>query len=330
MRRTRSVRRRTAWGSAIGAAALTATAVVGAPAATAVTGEPPLRVIASGFAGPLHVAFGPGDSLYVSDAFAGNLDRVDLSTGATKVVAALGEFVAGVDVGEHGKVYVVGSVAAGDGVPQAPTHLLQIGRRGHVSLKADLLAYELAHNPDGQSLQAPDAQSNPYSVLAVDDKLYVADAGANDILEIRADGRIRTVVALPVITTGACAGRTNNDPAHAGCDPVPTDLEMGDDGYLYVSGLGAEVEGHIYKINPRTGRIVATWGQLPPLTGIAVSHDGTIYAASLFTDTVFRFRHGVVTTAFVPAPTDVEWGHGGLVAGSLSGNVFAVSQGAFS
>jgi hypothetical protein len=258
------------------------------------------------------------------------VDRVNLSTGATSVVSALGEFAAGVDVSEHGTVFVAASVAAGDGVPQAPTHLLRIGRTGQVSIKANLLAYELAHNPDGQNLQAPDAQSNPYSVLAVDDRVYVADAGANDILEVGATGRIRTVVALPVITTGACAGRTNNDPAHAGCDPVPTDLEMGEDGFLYVSGLGAEVEGHIYKVNPRTGRIVATWGQLPPLTGIAVADDGTIYAASLFTNTVFRFRAGGVTTAFVPAPTDVEWGHDGLVAASLSGNVFAVSRGAFS
>ena len=43
---------------------------------------------------------------------------------------------------------------------------------------------------------------------------------------------------------------------NGGCDPVPTDLAMGADGFLYVSGLGAEVEGRIWKIDPDTGKIV--------------------------------------------------------------------------
>ena len=48
----------------------------GAPAASATPSD--LRVIASGFAGPLHIAFGPGHSLYVADAFAGSVVKVNL------------------------------------------------------------------------------------------------------------------------------------------------------------------------------------------------------------------------------------------------------------
>ena len=65
------------------------------------------------------------------------------------------------------------------------------------------------------------------------------------------------------------------------------------------------------------------------MTGIALGDDGSLYAASLFTNTVFRISSGGVTSAFVPAPTDVEWGHGELLAGSLSGNIFSVPAGAF-
>ena len=318
------MRRTTIWGSAAAAAALATTALVAAPAASA--DAPTLRVLASGFALPTHLAFGPHGGLFVADAAAGTISKV--GHGSSRVVASLGEFTPGLDVRRDGSLLVAASVSGGPG-PQSPTHLYRVSKHGGVTTKADLLAWELANNPDGQSLEAPDAQSNPYSVLALPGRTLVADAGANDIVEVRADGRIRTLVALPLITDGACEGRQNNDPEHAGCDPVPTDLELGPDGYLYVSGLGAEVEGHIYKINARTGKIVRTWGQLPPLTGIAVGHDGTIYAASLFTDTVFRIHGSSVTTAVVPAPTDVEWGRCGLVAASATGNVYAVPRGLF-
>jgi DNA-binding beta-propeller fold protein YncE len=325
------MRRTTIWGSALAASALATTALVGAPAAGAhrAHSDPPtLRVLASGFGLPTHVAFGPGHSLYVADAAAGTITRLGSKHWPAKVVASLGEFTPGLDV-RGGKIYVAASASAGP-TEQGPTHLYKIGRHGQAWPKADLLAWELANNPDGQSLDAPDAQSNPYSVLALPGRVLVADAGANDIIEVRANGKMRTLVALPLITDGACAGAPNNDPEHAGCDPVPTDLELGPDGYLYVSGLGAEVEGHIYKINPWSGKIVRTWSDLPPLTGIAVSPYGAIYAASLFTDTVFRIRGGSVTTATVPGPLDVEWGRHGLVASSATGNVYAVPKGLFS
>jgi streptogramin lyase len=111
---------------------------------------------------------------------------------------------------------------------------------------------------------------------------------------------------------------------------VPTDVEMGPDGYLYVSGLGAEVIGHIYKVNARTGAIVETWGDLPPLTGIDVARDGTIYVASLFTNQVFRISRTGVEVAEIPAPADVELGHGMVLVSSLTGSIFKVHRNAFS
>jgi sugar lactone lactonase YvrE len=256
--------------------------------------------------------------------------KVDLvNHTSTPLASGLG-FSPGVDVGGNGRVLATSTLGAPGSLPVPDARLVRISKNGTVSVKANMLDYELAHNPDGQS-QDVDAVSNPYSVLAVGDRTYVVDSAANDIIRIDASGHMSTVVVFPNITTGACAGATNNDPVHPGCDPVPTDVELGHDGYLYVSGLGAEVEGHIYKVNPRTGAIVRTWGGLPPLTGIAVDEDGTIYAASLFTDQVFRFKGRHMTTATVPSPSDVELGHGMLVvASAFTGDIYSVPRGAFS
>ncbi len=313
----------------VGAVAVMAAALAltGAPAASAAPSD--LRVIASGFAGPLHLAFGRGHSLYVADAFAGSVVKVDLRTHSTRTIADGLGFSPGVDVGGKGKLFATSTLGAPGTLPVPEARLVRVHHDGRVTVKADMLAYEYANNPDGQS-QDVDAISNPYSVLALPGRTYVVDAAANAIVRVGANGSMRTLAVFPNITTGQCADAVNNDPEHPGCDAVPTDVELGPDGYLYVSGLGAEVEGHIYKVHPRSGHIVRTWGGLPPLTGIAVSHEGTIYVASLLSDQVFRICGRHMTAASVPSPSDVELGHGMLVAASAyTGTIFEVPRGAF-
>lgn len=311
---------------ALAAAGLVAASVAAAPAATA--DAPGVTPIATGFVAPFHLAFGPGSSLYVADSFAAQVVRLDLRSGARSIALQGMQPVHGVDVLGNGNILTAHGI--GDPSFQPPTYLKRTNASGRTTTVANLLDFERANNPDGQPLDTPDSQSNPYSVLALPGRTLVADAGANDIVEVRANGATRALVALPTFTGEGCP--PNNDGV-ASCDPVPTDLELGPDGYLYVSGLGAEVEGHIYKVNARTGAIVQTWGGFPPLTGIAVAPDGTIYAASIFASTVFRIGSGGVTTASVPTPTDVEWGHGMLVAASWpfgpGGAVYRVSASAF-
>ena len=102
----------------------------------------------------------------------------------------------------------------------------------------DLLQYELVVNPDQQTQvdadNVPvDSLSNPYSVLVQDERVLVADAGANAVLSIdRHSGKISTFFVPPVVTDGACAGAENNPasdkyPATVGCDPVPTGVTTG-------------------------------------------------------------------------------------------------------
>jgi hypothetical protein len=157
----------------------------------------------------------------------------------------------------------------------------------------------------------------------------------NDIVEVRANGSIRTLTVLPTSFDGPCAELENNGEPNGGCDPVPTDLALGPDGFIYASGLGAEVEGFVWKIDARTGEIVETTGGLPPLTGIAVGDDGSVYAASLFTGMIFKFGpNGAVSVAEVPGPTGLDFARGVLYAGSLDfgggpGSVLAIGPSAF-
>ena len=63
---------------------------------------------------------------------------------------------------------------------------------GSVRLTADLGTYEVINDPDAD---APD--SNPYGILVLPGRRIVADAGANALLEVRANGDIRTLAVFP-------------------------------------------------------------------------------------------------------------------------------------
>lgn len=311
----------------VGAPALPATAATPAPPPA-----PPVPVVTD-LGGPLHLTFGPDGSLYIADAFRGTIVRADVDTGTKTVLAAQQGFSPGVGVAANGSVYFTRSGQPEAGQGQGPTSLQRIAPDGTTSQVADLLAYELRNNPDRQpQLTGPDADalSNPYDVVALPGRVLVADAGANDILSVSPRGKVRTLTVLPSLLNGPCAKAPNNGVPNGGCDAVPTAMALGPDGYLYVTGLGAEVRGRIYKIDINTGEVVQRFLDFPPLTGIAVGDDGTIYASSLFKSRVYRIAtDGSRTATSVPAVTDVALGHGALYAGSLAGAVFRVELTSF-
>ncbi|OMQ13871.1 hypothetical protein A7K94_0220575, partial [Modestobacter sp. VKM Ac-2676] len=172
----------------------------------------------------------------------------------------------------------------------ARSALLVATPHGEILATIDLLAYELAKNPDGQEQfvdgQPVDALSNPYAVLAQKKRVLVADAGANAVLSVdRRTGEVSTFFVPPVISPDevpGCAEVVNN-PGTIGCDPVPTGLAEGPHGKVYVSTLGAEVPGagRVYVLD-RHGEVVDVIEDLPGLTGVAVDHHGTVYVSDLF------------------------------------------------
>lgn len=311
-----------------------------APAASGDGLPPGLSIIAGGLAAPAHIAFGPKHQLYAANIGSGAITRTDLRTGATTTVASGLGFSPGVAVGEEGRV--VFTASQGDIEAGATAAGVFTVRGSKVRQVADTLAWEVAHNPDGQQL-AGDSTSNPYSVLALDDRTIVADAAGNDLLVVGRNGVRRTLTVFPVIHDGPdCSVRPENGGVGTGCDATPTDVELGRDGFLYVSGLsgGAAGQGRIYKVNAKSGAIVRTWSGLPPLTGIAVARDGSIYAVAPDlavlngsptpdTSAVLRISHGTITRAFVPVPTDVEIDRGLVAVASFAGVVFSVDRSAF-
>jgi hypothetical protein len=315
--------------------ALGMSAALAVPSTAWATSDP-VRTIASGFAGPLHVAAAPDGSVLVADAFAGAIDRVNVATGAiSEVTSAPGAFTPGVGV-KGQQIYFTKSVEPENGAGDGSAVLMRVTPGGPAAQVADLLAWELAHNPDGQPQgTGEDADSNPYAVLALPGRVLVADAAGNDIVEIRANGAMRTLVAFPKSFKGDCATASNNGLPNAGCDPTPTDLKLGPDGFLYGSGLGGEAEGHIWKVNATTGEIVQHIDGFPPFTGVAVGNDGTVYAASLVTGLVFRLRNGAVSVADVPGPSGLATSRNGtLYAGTVDfeggpGALVAISPAAF-
>ena len=161
---------------------------------------------------------------------------------------------------------------------------------GEIVETYDLLAYELENNPDEQPQFAEDgtpfdALSNPFAVQVQEDRILVADAGANALLAIdRESGEISTLFVPPLVSPDEvpeCAEMQAN-PDVEGCDPVPTGIDE-ENGLLYLSTLGAEAPGaaRVYVLE-QDGEEVRRIEGLDSITGVAVDDDDTVYVSELF------------------------------------------------
>jgi hypothetical protein len=197
--------------------------------------------------------------------------------------------------------------------------LVEIGKDDRVRVVADLGGKETAENPAGGPLD-----SNPFGLLREHDDLFVADAGANDLLRVGDSGRVRTVATFAAVTA---------PPPFLHAEPVPTAVERGPDDALYVSELTgvpftAGAAG-IYRID-RRGNPTLFAGGLKMVTDFTFAGDGSIYAVEYATSPLFLGGPGalvhiardgtqsVVTTA-LRQPTSVTVGPDGSVYVSENG-----------
>lgn len=332
--------------AAVGTSALLV--LTAAPAhASAKHGSPPIRTITSNLDGPFGLDVLSSKRALVAESDAGQVTSVDLRTGRQRVLISGLPGPAGV-AAYGGKVYVATGGPNEEGTPPPskypPASVLVARSDGSgVRVLADLMKYELRHNPDRQAQFDPetgqpyDALSNPFSMIATRWGLLVADGGANDVLRVDPrTGRVSTFFVPPTARTTAClAEDAQANPGTVGCDPVPTGLAVLGR-YVYVSTLGAESPGAaaIWKLDGRTGKVLRVWRGFTSLTGVAVSPHGTIYASEVLFNApagdpppgfdpstvgrLTRIDHGRITHAAVTMPTGLEFAGGKLYATSWS------------
>jgi hypothetical protein len=158
-------------------------------------------------------------------------------------------------------------------------HLLTARPFGAAKQLADITGYEKAHDPDGQGID-----SNPYAVLPFQGGWLVADAAANDVLQVDQTGHVSVFHVFPNVTSGLCADPSVQDPPGvAGCNFVPTSLATDQYSHVWVGGLGSLTPGagRVVVLTPNGKGIVKTFLGFNSIDGIAVDQNGTLYVSQL-------------------------------------------------
>ncbi|GAA1990694.1 ScyD/ScyE family protein [Terrabacter lapilli] len=297
-----------------------------------------------------------GQDVWYTDGFLGTVNKISKGTDTVVTKGPQSE-VAGIAVIRGGNTYAFTSSNDDHSATS-----LTIRSKGRPDVVADLSGYEKRVNPDkrytygvvaGGKSCAPgeldayfmkmggvpatyrgQVDSHPYAVAYLGDGAWaVADAGGNDILRVDSRGHVSTIAVLPpqpVTLTAKQVAALGGPSCLAGArfnfEAVPTDVQRGEDGRLWVSTLPGGPEdpslgarGSVYTVNPwkhSTNRVAT--GFLGA-TNLALGDDGAVYVAELFAGKVTRLNHGhrstVVTTA---RPLSVEVQGDWLYVGTLA------------
>ena len=283
---------------AVTAAAMMTLAIAAAGASAA----PTPQVVASGLDNPRHLTFSANGDLYVVEAgrggnitcgvnhpalgpscfgFTGAVTLVRDNGAEERVVTGLPSIAGATealgpsDISFTGNQKYVISIGLGGSPalkaaygPQAAwlgTLLTGKLKQSGVSLFADVLANELASNPDGT-----DIDTNPVGMVRDGEGYVLADAGGNAVVRASHKGTFTTITPLP--------------PTAIGADAVPTSVVQGPDGAYYISQLTGFpfVKGaaNIWRVVP--GRPATVWASgLTNLTDLAFGPDGSLYAIEI-------------------------------------------------
>lgn len=177
--------------------------------------------------------------------------------------------------------------------------------------------------------------SHAYSVAALKNRWVVADAGANALFSVSASGKVSTLAVLPpqpytFDKAGAAALKLPDCVIGVtyAFESVPTDVEVGRDGYLYVTTLPGGDEspalgarGKVYRVHPRTGKATVAASGFLGATNLAIGKRGEVYVAELFGGKITKLSLGKRST-LVPLPgvVAVETGSDGSVWAATIGN----------
>nr|MCW2728516.1 ScyD/ScyE family protein [Aeromicrobium sp.] len=308
---------------------------------------PPARTIAEGLFTPLSLAIDDRGRALVAQNFAGELLRITPDGQRTTVATAPGEELGAVS--SRGRTIYYATTGMGE-TPSAKLFAKKGGSDPRPI--ADLQAFEAKRNPDQRitygfrDLPAecaaefkPDnpasytgiVESHPYATHAARNKVYVADAAANAILSVRTDKRRakpKVVAVLPAVgatATEEVLGAQGLPLCAAGhtywFESVPTDVEQGADGWLYVTSLPGGPEdaslgarGSVYKVNPYSGQVRRVAAGFVGAVNLALGPNGKIAVAELFGGatgtgqvTLINKWSSKRTALPLAAPGAVEW-----------------------
>jgi hypothetical protein len=266
-----------------------------------------VTVIAQGLNNPRGLAWGPQGALWVAEAgtggktcmsgqcfgLTGSVSRIEsghavrvftglASTGAPDGSGAVGPD--GLSQRDDGALYTIMTASPQQiprGLPPALAQaayqqlgqLLKLNRStGDYQAVANVGAYDWAWADAHRSINPQYPDANPYGVLALEGgATYVVDAGANTLDRVGADGSV-TIIALfasPAVN-----------------DAVPTCLDRGEDGALYVGELtgGGNKPGSavVWKVVP--GQKPVKWQTgFTTITGCGFGKDGSFYVTEFQT-----------------------------------------------
>jgi hypothetical protein len=311
--------------AAVGAVCSALLLVTPLPASATPT-APTSKVVSSALAAPFNIAF-KGYGTYVADGGLNQVVRVR-GDGTLKTIISDAPGTSGLAFSRSGRYMAYTTTEGGE--PPAPITASGLninGPRGS-QVYADTLAYEKANNPDqhvhygvrnpsqcvkdaldkafGQASYKGLVDSHAYSVARYKNKWVVADAGGNDLLWVTNRGKISTLAVLPsqpLKITADIAKAQGLPDCVIGVtykfEAVPTDVEVGRDGYLYVTTLPGGPEdpslgarGKVYRVNPHNGHIKLVASGFLGATNLAIGKHGKIFVAELFGGQISVVKHG--------------------------------------
>ena len=274
------------------------------------------HVVASGLDAPRHLSFAGDGELYVVEAgrggsiqcgvmhpalgsscfgFSGAVSLVRDSGADPRVVTGLPS-IAGADeqlgpsdiafTGSQKFVVSIGlggspALRAAYGSQAAWLGTLLTGKLKHdgVSLFADVLANELAANPDGT-----DIDSNPVGLVRQGEGYILADAGGNAVVRASHKGTFSTITPLPPGSALAPPFLGLPPGTQIPTDAVPTSVVQGPDGAYYISQLTGfpfeKGDARIWRVVPGRPATVYASG-LTNMTDLAFAPDGSLYAVEI-------------------------------------------------
>lgn len=269
--------------------------------------DPVVTPVMTGLANPRGIAFGPEGALYVAEAGSGGagpcveLRGENLCYGPTGAISRLfkgqqARIVTGLpsyadplvpgangpnDIALLGRGQALVTLGLGADPILRPDFgpagdhfgtLIKTTPSGQWKVVADVSAHEADENPAGGPID-----TNPYGLLAEPGAYHVADAGANAVLRVDANGEVSTVAALPA--------RPFRD-----TDAVPTAVVRGPDGALYVSELSGVPftagAANIWRVVPGESPQVHAAG-FKTIIDLAFGPDGALYVLEYASGPVF-------------------------------------------